>query len=123
MVETIQQLGLKSLVQLPWGKVIILYRIPWLEHGGALQPGNRFQNLGLHINREARRYPIRIKFMTLQPFWFDKDLMAVFVREAHDFIFDRWAIPRSHRLYDATVKRRPVKVSLDQLVCRALGMW
>src|SRR5262245_26000561 len=122
MVETSQQFGLESLVQLPWGKVIILYRISWLEHGSALQPGNRFQNRGLHINRKARGNPIRIKFTTLQAFWFDKDLVALFVCKAYDFIFDRWAIPRSHRLYDATVKWRPVKVLLNQLVCRAIGM-
>src|SRR5262245_47456101 len=48
--------------------------------------------------------------------------MAVFVREACDFIFDRWAIPRSYRLYDSTRKRRPGTVSLDHLVCRAIGM-
>ena len=49
-------------------------------------------------------------------FRFQKDLVAVFVGEAHDLVFDRGAVSGSFAVDHAAVDRREMEVVSDQLV-------
>ena len=47
--------------------------------------------------------------------------MPIFVREPHDFIFDRRAIARAARLDLPGIHRRTMQIRADQLVDRVVG--
>jgi hypothetical protein len=55
----------------------------------------------LHIEGQARRNPIRIHLLRVEPLGFDKDLMRALIGEAHDLVLDRRAVARTDPLDDS----------------------
>jgi hypothetical protein len=49
----------------------------------------------LHFGRQAHRESVDVNLIDLQTFRLEKDLMAFPMREAHDLVFERRAIPRT----------------------------
>ena len=59
----------------------------------------------LDVERQAGGDTVRIVFVRGQAFGFEENLMAVFVGEAVDFVFDRRTITRTHA-FDFAGKHR-----------------
>ena len=57
-----------------------------------------------------------------QTFWLDENLMAVFIRKAMNFIFDRWAITRAYAFDFAREHWRTVKVFTNDVMSTRIGM-
>ena len=76
----------------------------------------------LHEVGEARGEAVEVVFVGAAPFGFDEDLVAVFVREAHDFVFDAGAVARAGAFDDAAVEGAVAEVGADDVVGALVGV-
>src|SRR6186713_1987374 len=70
----------------------------------------------LHFGRQAHGESVDVDLVHVQPFRFEKYLMTFPMREAHDFVFERWAIPGSNPANLPVEQRRLADVFADKFV-------
>src|SRR5487761_1973154 len=120
--ETRDGLGLQREAQLVGGGVVVFDGIAPAHHLDALQAWNTAQHGKLYIFWQAGIHPLDVDLAGAPALWLQKDLVALLVGEAYDFVFDRgtitWACPFNH----AVVERRTVEIRTDDLVCALAGM-
>ena len=86
------------------------------------QTGNRMQHGKLHILRHGRGKPLHIPFDRIQSFRFKEELMAVFIRKAHDLILDRGAVACARSVNRAGIHRRTMDVFADDAMRFFVGI-
>jgi len=72
--------------------------------------------LVLYIKRQAGGNAVRIDFMGIQPFRFDKNLMGIPVGETDDFIFNRRTITRPDTFNNPRIQWRSIQAGTDNIV-------
>ncbi len=83
------------------------------------ETAHRVDQVQLHVERQARRYAVRVELVGGQPFRLQKDLVAVLAGKAVDLVFDARAVARPDPFDHAGVHRRTVQPGADDVV-RAL---
>ena len=91
-------LGLEPGVQLPGIEKIVLDGVTGAGNVRVLETADGLNDRQLNIERQAGRNAVWIQFTGIEPLGLDEYLVAVPVREAHHFIFDRGAVTRPHAL-------------------------
>ena len=99
-----------------WINAVVFDSIARTHYFHVFQPRYRAQKFHLHINRHARRHALNIHFLRIQSFRFDKQLMALFIRKAHNFRFDRRAVSRSDTLDNTVCHRRTFDIIADNFM-------
>ncbi|MDR9356858.1 hypothetical protein FEO99_05758 [Burkholderia multivorans] len=75
--------------------------------------------LELHVERQARRNPVRVELVGRQPFRLEEDLVRFLRSESMNLVLDRRAVARPHAFDHARVHRRTVETAANDVV-RAL---
>lgn len=76
----------------------------------------------LHILRHGRGKPLYIPFDRIQSFRLKEELVAVFIRKAHDLILDRGAVACARSVNRAGIHRRTMDVFADDAVRFFVGI-
>ena len=95
---------------------VVLDRVAVAHEDGLFEPGDGVHEGFLHRRGEGSGDPVHVDHIRLQPLGLDEDLVAVAVGEAHDLVFDRWAVARPHPLDTTRVHRREVQILRDDRV-------
>ena len=95
---------------------VVLDRVAVARDYRVLEAGQRMHHAVLHIWRQRCRDPVEIQPRVIEAFGLDEHLMALFVCEAHDFVFDRRTVTWACGLDLPRVHRRAVQIRADQLV-------
>src|SRR5690606_7228140 len=89
---------------------VVLDRIAWPNHDGALEPRDGSKQRFLDLPRQRGRNPVRIDGRIVEPFRLEKNLVPLPIGEADDLVLDRGAIARAHAFDLPRAHRRPVKI-------------
>ena len=92
------------------------------KHARVTQTGNGMQHGELHILRHGGGKPLHIPLDGIQPLRLQKELVAVFIREAHNLIFDGRAVPCARTVDCAGVHRSAMDVFADDAVGFLVGI-
>src|SRR5215471_10472800 len=92
---------------------VIFDRVSRPDHLRGFETFHAAQDLALDIDREAGRHPIHIDLVRIDALRLENDLVAVFILEFDDLVFDRGAVSRTDALNLAAEERRAVHVITD----------
>src|SRR5215813_4769753 len=70
----------------------------------------------LNVERQAGRNTVRIDFMGMPAFRFQKDLVTGLLRKTHNFVLDGRAVTRTDAFDDAGVHGRAIERAADDVV-------
>src|SRR6476659_8193307 len=104
--ETGDALRLQSPRELSWLDEVVLDGIPWPQKPRLLEAGKRVDQLGLDRRRKTHRKSIQVDFIDVHALGLEKQVMPLPIREAHDLIFQRWAVSWSNALNLTVIQRR-----------------
>ena len=76
----------------------------------------------LYVERQTGGDAVRVEFVAVQTFRLNKHLMAGFISEAGDFIFNRRAVTRADPFDHTGIHRRAIEVIADNLVGTLIGV-
>ena len=93
------------------------------QHHGVLQPRHRVHDRLLHGRGQTHRHAVDVDLIHVHTFRLQKDLVPLLVREAHDLVFERRAIPGTDAGNLSVVERRLMDVPTHQIVdlCRRVN--
>ena len=89
---------------------------------GIFQTFHAAHELNLNVERQAGGDAVGVVFVGGQTFGFKENLMAVFVGEAVDFVFDRRAVARANAFDFAGKHRAAVEACADDIVGLRVGV-
>jgi hypothetical protein len=69
----------------------------------------------LYLSRQRHRESIHINLVDVEAFGFQVQLMSLTLREPHDLVFERRAVPRADAVNLPVVKRTPVDVLANEI--------
>src|SRR5205085_11310989 len=104
--ETFDVANLQRRLELLGIHEIVLDRISVARDHRVFESRKRTNDGILHVGRKRRRNSVEVKPRMTQTLWFDKDVMALFVGEANDLIFDRRTVARAGRFDLPRIHRR-----------------
>ena len=74
---------------------VVLDGVPGPQQHRVFQPGQRMNELRLHVARQAHREAVDVDFPRVEPFRLEKDLVPLLVRKPDDLVLERRAVPRA----------------------------
>src|SRR5215467_5589265 len=86
---------LEALVQLARVDIVVLDGIAGADHSRAAEAPDGLQECKLHVLGKRGRNAVRIDSVVVEALWFEEDLVAAALLEAHDLVLDRGAITRT----------------------------
>ncbi len=89
-------MGLERGIELRGLNEIVLDSVARPDHLRRLEPGERSNQFELHRSREAHRVAVQVHFVDVQTLRLQKEVMSIAIRESHDLVFERRAIPRTN---------------------------
>ena len=104
-----------------WGEVVFDGVAP-AEDFGVFEAFDAVDDFELDVFGEAGGDAVAVDFVGVEAFGFEEDLVAVFVGEADDFVFDGWAVAWAAGLDLAGVHWRAVEVGFDEGVGFFVGV-
>src|SRR5262249_24475855 len=78
--------------------------------------GERANELGLDISRQAHGEPVHVDLPGVDPLWLEEDLVTLLLGESRNLVLERRAIARADPANLTVVERRPSEIRTDQLV-------
>ena len=114
--ESADALCLQRRPQLGRVNHVVLDGVAGTEHHSVLKARNLAHQFALQICWQAGREAVQVSLVGMPAFWFKKQLMALFIGEFDDLVFDRRAVARADAEDLAAVERRAVKVVADHLM-------
>ena len=89
---------------------VVLDRVGIPDYFRMFQPRNRTVHPDLDILRQGGGHSVNIHFVGIQPFRFNKNLMAVLIPESHDLVLYRRTVARSGSFDISGEERRAVDI-------------
>ena len=83
---------------------------------------NPVDQVCLHVPRQAHRATVDVDFRDIQSLRLQKNLVAFFVWEPDDLVFERWAVARADTADLPVEERRPIDVGAHQITDAIVGM-
>ena len=87
-----------------------------------LKARNGVNQVTLHIKRQRGTDPVRIDFYRVETFWFNKNLVRVFIRKAGDFVFNTWAVTWTNPFNHTRKHWRAIQTTTDNVMGPFVGM-
>src|SRR5262249_21500677 len=95
---------------------VVLDGIARPQHYAIFESGERANELGLDISREAHGEPVHVDLPGVDPLWLEEDLVTLLLGESRNLVLERRAIARTDPANLTVVERRPSEIRPDQLV-------
>ena len=95
---------------------IVFDRVAVAHDYRVFEARDQFEDLVLHVAREARADSVDVDFLRLAALGFEENLVRGLFGEADDFVFDRRAVARAAGFDLAGVHRGAMEVRADQFV-------
>ena len=114
--QALHGLAFKSVGQAARVEIIVFDGVAGARDVGVFQPANGAHQRKLHVKGQRGGNAVGIPLARVQPFRFQKDVVAVAPGEAVDFVFNGRAIARADTFDDAGVHGRAVQIGADDVV-------
>ena len=96
--EALDGFGFEAGFKVAWVEIVVFDGVAGAQDMGVFKAFHAAHEGDLDVKRQAGGDTVRIVFVRGQAFGFEENLMAVFVGESVDFVFDRRTITRAKRL-------------------------
>ena len=103
-------------------EIVVFDGVAGAQDVGVFQAFHRAHEGKLDVKRQAGGDAVGVVFVRGQAFGLKEDLVAVFVSEAVDFVFDRRAVARPHAFDFAGKHRAAVEACADDVVGLRVGV-
>ena len=121
-VEAFDEAGFEGGVDLVGGGEVVFDGVAPAEDLGVFEAFNGVDDFDLDVFGEGGGDAVAVDFVGVEAFGFEEDLVAVFVGEADDFVFDAGAVAWAAGEDLAGVHRRAVQIRSDEFVHALVGV-
>ena len=104
-------------VKLSWIHAVVFNSICIFNNFAVFKSRNSSVHRKLYIFWQRRAHSPNIHFIGVKTFWFDKNLVPLFIRKFNHFVFDRRTVTRTSSFDNTGINWGTVKICTNNFMC------